>query len=363
MEALKLDQQGSRGLAVSKYQRAVEILLKLSQLYPEIPQRHVYLQRALEYQERIKTLQGGILRGEPIEQPREEIDFKDLFLRERSNVKWSDVADLEDAKRAVRESILYPVKRPDLFPLGWPTGILIFGPPGCGKTLLAAAVSAEIEADFIAVDAASIMSKWLGEAEKNVASLFKMARQTAEGGRPVIIFIDEIDSLLGIRGEEVGGEVRVRNQFLKEMDGVMNKSREFYVYVIGATNKPWSLDEPFIRRFQKRIYTPPPDYHARLEMFKSIYTRGLKLSPDVDFDELAKETEGYTGSDIRDICQSAQLKVVRELFESGNAESKLAQPREITMQDFYEVIKDRKPTVTYEMLKLYERWRQAFKAS
>ena len=199
-------------------------------------------------------------------------------MTEKPNIKWNEIADLRDAKKAIEEAVVFPVKRPDLFPLGWPRGILFFGPPGCGKTLLAAAIATEIDAVFYNIDAASIMSKWLGESEKNVSELFVSARQSAEDGKTVIIFIDEIDSLVGIRGDEVGGEVRTRNQFLKEMDNVLDKKRPTHVYVIGATNKPWALDEPFIRRFQRRIYVPLPNIEARHELF-SIFTKNFEPSP------------------------------------------------------------------------------------
>jgi len=281
-------------------------------------------------------------------------------MTEKPNVTWESIADLKEAKRAVEESIIYPTKRPDLFPLGWPRGILFYGPPGCGKTLLAAAIATEIDATFLLIDAASIMSKWLGESEKNVASLFRAAREVSAGGKPAIIFIDEVDSLVGIRSEEVGGEVRTRNQFLKEMDSVTDKSAVTHVYVIGATNKPWFLDEPFIRRFQKRIYVPLPSIEARTEIIR-LYSKSLKLAPDFDPEQLARLTDGYSGSDLRDLFQAAQIKVVRELFES-NREVTPSSARPLSMQDFLEVIKKRKPSVSKDMLRYYERWSEAFKA-
>jgi len=371
LEAVRLDKQGARGMAITMYQKAIATLLKLVELYPDYGLNRIYIQRAMAYQVRIKTLQGAgpvepqTIKEEPSETrtPSEakQSTFDDLILKEKPNVKWDQVVGLEQAKKAIKEGIVYPVERPDLFPLGWPRGILLFGPPGCGKTLLAAAVATEIDATFISVDAASVMSKWLGEAEQNVARLFVSARKSASGGVPAIVFIDELDSLIGLHSSEVGGEIRMRNQFLKEMDGIIDKGKNIHAYVIGATNKPWDLDWAFIRRFQKRILVPLPDHLARLGMLK-LYTTHLKLSSDVDLHDFARLSEGFSGSDIRDCCQSAHLKVIGELFESGHASDKHSQPRRISMGDFKEILEERKPSVSLDMVTSYNRWFEAFKA-
>jgi len=356
-EAVQLERQGSKGLAISRYQRAVEVLLKLCSLYPNSPQNRVYSENAQAYQKRIDQLRTNADPHMSPEAASNDSHIQSLVVKEKPNVKWTDIADLKEAKKAIEEAIIYPVRRPDLFPLGWPRGILFFGPPGCGKTLLAAAVATEIEAQFYCVDAASIMSKWLGDSEKNVSHLFRSARKGCECGQPAIVFIDEIDCLLALRSDEVGGEARMRNQFLKEMDGIIDKGKSLHLYVIGATNKPWALDDAFIRRFQKRIFVPLPDYDARLEMVK-IYAGNLRAS-DFNPHELAKLTEGYSGSDIRDLFQSAQLKVVREFFENHSAAEG---PRPVLMQDFDEIMAERKPSVTREMLRSYEVWFDQFKA-
>ncbi|MCQ5361868.1 MAG: AAA family ATPase [Candidatus Methanomethylicia archaeon] len=378
-EATRLDQQGAKGLAITYYQKAIDAFLKLVNLYPNYELNKVYIQRAMMYQERIKVLQVGAAAETPEETfeikplgkegeqraegapPQRKAAYEDLLIVEKPNVRWEDVSGLEETKKALKEAIIYPSKRPDLFPLGFPRGILLYGPPGCGKTLTAAAVATEIDAAFYSVDAASIMSKWLGEAEKNVARLFRSAREAAMNQGAAIIFIDEIDSLLGVRYNEVGGEVRVRNQFLKEMDGILDKGKNWPLYVIGATNKPWALDWAFIRRFQKRIYVPVPDFETRLKIYQ-LYTQKLVME-GVDLNEVARLSEGYSGSDIRDICQAVQLRVVSELFESGRISDMKARPRPITMDDFRYVISRRKPSITQEMIKAYEVWAENFKAT
>ena len=354
--AVQADKEGRYDEAIKNYRRAIEVLHKILALYPNVPLAKTYARMISQYEARIKQLERIRLPASGGDGSGEEDEW---IVTTKPKVTFADIADLEEAKRVIREAIVYPVRRPDLFPLGWPRGILLFGPPGCGKTMLAAAVANEVDGVFFHVDAASIMSKWLGEAEKKVKRLFNKAREVAVKGKPAIIFIDEVDALLGVYDHEVGGEVRVRNQFLKEMDGLQDKSNKLHVYVIAATNKPWRLDEPFIRRFQKRVYIPPPDFKARLELFK-LYTRGLKLAEDVDLEELAKKTEGYSASDIRDIVMEAHMRTVRELFERSGGRG---EPRPITMEDFLEAIHRRRPSITQQMLEAYRAWFEKFGAT
>ena len=380
-DAIKYDSEGTRGMAITNYQKATESLLKLTRLYPDSKLNKIYTERMKSYQNRIMTLQNTTLADtEPVVDPnaspeeqrsslanREKNNLDDMVMREKPDVGWNDVVGVDDAKNALRESIVYPTKRSDLFPLGWPRGILLYGPPGCGKTILAAATANELDGYFINVDGSSMMSKWLGEAEKNVSKLFKMARGYAEReDKPVILFIDELDSLLGERQNEIGGEVRSRNQFLTEIDGINGKGKDLKLYVIGATNKPWSLDHPFLRRFQKRIYVSLPTLEAREKLFV-LYANKLKLDSRVRTHTLASIFDGYSASDIKDICQAVQLKVVNEMFSTSTYNEPVegenpSVPRDITMKDFRDTILRRKPSVSMDMIRAYYKWSEQFKA-
>jgi SpoVK/Ycf46/Vps4 family AAA+-type ATPase len=370
-DAVKYDKMGDKDKATESYKRAVEQLTRLIKLYPDYTFNKFYVEKVTTYQERIRFLKSedgedmGVEKFTSFEtkqtSSQQSVEENDVEPSERPNITWGDVAGLEDAKKAIKEVIVYPVKRPDLFPLGWSRGLLLFGPPGCGKTLIAAAVANEIDADFIQIDPANIMSKWLGAAEQNVAKIFGGARRTAIGGKPVIIFIDEVDSILGVHTNEVGGEVRMRNQFLKEMDGLQDKGKNFHLYVVAATNKPWDLDWAFIRRFQKRVLIPLPDYATRLQMFE-LNSAQLDMTPDVDFHTLTQLTEGYSGSDIKDICQVVRQEVIRELFESGEADNTTKKPRPLSISDFKHAITNRKPSVSKEMIIEYDKWFDQFKA-
>ena len=348
--------------AAKAYRKAARILMTIVSNNPSDPLSSMYREIAESLKKKADALEKR-LEGETKIAVRggEEDDYeriaREFVLEEKPPVTFDDIVGLEEAKQTLLDCIVYPSKRPDLFPLGWPRGILLYGPPGCGKTMLAAAVANEIDCIFMQVDAANIMSKWLGDAEKRVAAIFRYARKrSSEEKKPVVIFIDEADALLGVYEHELGGEARVRNQFLKEMDGLATKGRDVMVYVIAATNKPWKLDMGFLRRFQRRVYVPPPNLEARRMLFEH-YTKCLRLSPDVDFDELAKATEGFSASDIRDVVMEAYLITVRELFKSGRLDD---DPRPVTMNDFRKVLARKRPSITPEMVRLYEEWSKRF---
>jgi SpoVK/Ycf46/Vps4 family AAA+-type ATPase len=361
LEALKNEREGLRDKAIEGYSRAIEALLKLVKLYPDYPLNKVYMEKALMYQQRIRMLQMGLsfegVFTSDSGAKTEALEVSSVSQEERPNVSWDDVVGLEDVKEELRKAIILPTKvDPEKLPLGWPTGILLFGPPGCGKTLVVAAVAAEVNAHLFYVDPALVMSKWLGESEKNVAKVFEEARRRASRSRPAIIFIDEVEALTGIFSNEVGGEARMRSQLLNEMDGLHSKGKRLYVYVVGATNKPWLLDQAFLRRFQKRIYVPPPDFRTRIELFKH-YTKGLKLTSDVDFNVLAQRTEGYTAHDIEEVCREVQFRLIDDF------DLKRGELREACMNDFLDVLSKRRPSVSKELIKKYMEWNEKYGAA
>jgi vacuolar protein-sorting-associated protein 4 len=216
---------------------------------------------------------------------------KGAIVMEKPNVKWSDVAGLENAKESLKEAVILPIKFPHLFTgkrKPW-RGILLYGPPGTGKSYLAKAVATEANnSTFFSVSSSDLLSKWLGESEKLVKNLFELAR----AHRPSIIFIDEVDSLCSARNDnESESARRVKTEFLVQMQGVSNDNND-NILVLGATNIPWSLDAAIRRRFEKRIYISLPEPAARKAMFKLHLGTTPHSLREEDFTELANKSEG-----------------------------------------------------------------------
>jgi transitional endoplasmic reticulum ATPase len=254
------------------------------------------------------------------------------------NVTWEDVGGLEDVKRELYETVQYPVEHADKFEkfgMSPSKGVLFYGPPGCGKTLLAKAIANECGANFISIKGPELLTMWFGESEANVRDLFDKARAAA----PCILFFDEIDSIAKARGGGGGGGSseagdRVINQILTEIDGVGAKKS---VFVIGATNRPDILDSAVTRpgRLDQLIYIPLPDYGSRLSVFKAAL-RKSPVAPDVDLEAMAKSTEGFSGADITEICQRAAKNAIRESIAGNVAHARAISAGEVDESEPFE---------------------------
>ncbi|RLJ06765.1 MAG: AAA family ATPase, partial [Candidatus Aenigmatarchaeota archaeon] len=272
-------------------------------------------------------------------------------LVEVPNVRWSDIGGLEEVKQLLKEVVEWPLKHPEIFKrmgIKPPSGILLYGPPGTGKTLLAKAVANESGANFISVKGPEIYTMWVGESERKIREVFRRAKQVA----PAIIFFDEIDAIAPRRGLEVGTRVSetVVSQILTEMSGLEELHN---VVVIAATNRPDILDPALLRpgRFDRQILVPAPDYKARLEIFK-IHTRKMPLAKDVSLEELAKQTEGYSGADIEAVCREAALNALREDIKA----------KEVRKKHFKKALEKVKPSITPKLMEFYKRIAEQFKA-
>jgi len=272
--------------------------------------------------------------------------MREVFV-EVPEVRWSDIGGLNEVKQQLREAVEWPLKYPEIFEkvgIRPPKGVLLYGPPGCGKTLLAKAVATESGANFIAIRGPEVLSKWVGESERAIREIFRRARQVA----PAVIFFDEIDAITPMRGQrhDSGVTDRIVNQLLAEMDGITMLKN---VVVIGATNRIDIIDPALLRpgRFDRVIYVPPPDRRARLEILK-VHTRKVPLANDVDLEKLAELTEGYSGADLEALVREAVMLALRERLEA----------RPISMNYFLRALNTVKPSLSKDIVdryvKLYE---------
>lgn len=246
------------------------------------------------------------------------------ILSDKPNIKWEDVAGLDQAKEALKEAVILPIKFPHLFTgkrQPW-KGILLYGPPGTGKSYLAKAVATEANSTFFSVSSSDLVSKWMGESERLVKQLFAMAREN----KPSIIFIDEIDALCGPRGEgESEASRRIKTELLVQMDGVGKDSKG--VLILGATNIPWQLDAAIRRRFQRRVHINLPDQPARMRMFEiSVGSTPCELR-QTDYKSLAQLSEGYSGSDMSIAVQDALMQPVRKIQTATHYKKVRARPK------------------------------------
>ncbi|XP_059634029.1 uncharacterized protein LOC132276566 [Cornus florida] len=311
----------------------------------------------------VRNQTDKVVSSKPIRQSGTGYDAKlveminSVVVDRRPSVKWDDIAGLEKAKQALLEMVILPTKRRDLFTgLRRPArGLLLFGPPGTGKTMLAKAVASESDATFFNVSASSLTSKWVGEGEKLVRTLFMVAISR----QPSVIFIDEIDSIMSTRlANENDASRRLKSEFLVQFDGVTSDSDDL-VIVIGATNKPQELDDAVLRRLVKRIYIPLPDTHVR-RLFLKHKLKGRAFSlPGGDLERLVEKTNGYSGSDLQALCEEAAMMPIRELganIFTVNAK----QVRPLRYEDFQEATTVIRPSLQKSKWEELEQWNQEF---
>ncbi|KAH7277922.1 hypothetical protein KP509_38G015800 [Ceratopteris richardii] len=277
------------------------------------------------------------------------------------NVRWDDIAGLEHAKKCVTEMVIWPLLRPDIFQgcRSPGKGLLLFGPPGTGKTMIGKAIAGEAKATFFSISASSLTSKWIGEGEKLVRALFGVASCR----QPAVIFIDEIDSLLSQRksdGEHESSR-RLKTQFLIEMEGCGSGNDQ--LLLIGATNRPQELDEAARRRLSKRLYIPLPSAEARAWIVRNLLVKdGLFALSEDDMRKICDGTEGYSGSDMSNLVKEASMGPLRELLVQGTDINILRkdQMRPVMLKDFQDALLHVKPSVSQSELGLYEDWNRQF---
>lgn len=384
--AVSLDEQKKNREALAAYDKAAELLssylrsfgngasgfVKLSPTeQPVVTQTRATLTKHLRSVEnRRNVLRGGVGNAPGAGNERtSKINPDDPLVKaieseildSGTKVQWDDIYGLEEAKKALHEMVVLPALRPDLYSgLRAPgRGILLFGPPGTGKTLIAKAVATNANATFFSISASSLNSKFHGESEKLVRTLFQVARDR----QPSFVFIDEVDSILGSRSDnEHEASRRLKTEFMAQFDGAMGGSTEDKVYVMAASNRPQDLDDAVRRRLDRRIYVPLPDTGGRKEFLKKVTSKNEDVRWSLsatDLDTLARKTANFSGSDMKALCREASLMPLRELG-SRVSNIRASEVRACDAKDFEEALQIVRPSSNKRQIQELETWNRQF---
>ena len=335
-------EKGNFTLAKRNFMLAGETMMKMAKLSQGSLKeaRMTRARRIVELSENIDQVK------EKKKSEAEDDEVKKWKEAEIPNVHFSDVAGLEDVKKAIKIRMINPVLYPDKYKLynkKTGGGVLLYGPPGTGKTLIAKAIACEVGAKFYAVKGSDIVSKWVGESEKNINSLFEEANKQERA----IVFIDEMDSLLAKRGNDTHNDKRV-NEFLQQIDGFAGKNPN--LLLLGATNRPWDVDSAATRsgRFSQKIYIPLPDEKARKFMIEK-NMKNVPVDKNFDVDKIVEQTKFYSGADIEELCDRAKDEPLLKAI----AEDRVV---EVTNKDFDNILKIFPPSVSESELKEFEKY-------
>jgi transitional endoplasmic reticulum ATPase len=335
--AKQAEESGNSEQARALYLQAAGKFNEASSLSSDKVEKNTQAGLATHFYEHALTLgnQPSAIGGAPSSRENKKMTKDDLIFKEKPNIKFTDIGGLNNVKEELKKAIIYPFTHQKLYeyynqkPGG---GVLLYGPPGCGKTMIAKAAATECGADFINVETSAIMSKWVGESEKSIKNIFDIAR----GCERAIIFFDEFDAVGGRRSEIEDYAKRIVNELLQQMDGMTKNDN---ILVLAATNEPWAIDPALRRpgRLKKLVFIPPPDLDARKAIFE-ICLKKLPVEADIDAKYLAGVTKGFSGADIAAVCSDASEIPLQEALAGK-------QPRKINKLDFERAMKNRRSSI------------------